>query len=471
MMLTTDRRSVHEIACFEEMARFETRRSARPIVPGVLYRIVRQLVAAALRLFYRLEIRAGTVPDGPVMFVGNHPNAMIDPALVFALTGRRVTFLAKAPLFAMPVLGFVMRGLGALPVYRRQDDPAQMGRNEGTLDAAAAALAAGGAITIFPEGRSHSEPGLGALKTGAARIVLRAARAGARVHIVPVGLTYEDKTLFRSEVLIQMGEAIDTAPLVPRDASGEPGAVRAITDRIEEALRAVTLNLEQWEDLPIAQTAEALFALRVGERPRDPERLRAFATGMSLLRTEQPERFDALRSRVAAFGRRLGLVRATPRDLALVYRADQVAVFAARNAAALLLGFPLFALGMAIFAVPYWLVRLIVHVGRPAPDMQATVKVGLGLFVYPLWVIFVAALVARAGGWAGAALIVIGAIPLAVFTRYFFERRAEALLDARTFFVLGNRASLKAALLLEGESLAREIELLAYELRGRVAKA
>ncbi|MFL5417733.1 MAG: 1-acyl-sn-glycerol-3-phosphate acyltransferase [Myxococcales bacterium] len=437
----------------------------------MLYRIVRQLVAAALRLFYRLKIRARTVPDGPVMFVGNHPNAMIDPALVFVLTERRVTFLAKAPLFAIPVLGSLLRNLAALPVYRRQDDPVQMGRNEGTLDAAAAALAAGGAITIFPEGRSHSEPGLGALKTGAARIVVKAARSGARVHVVPVGLTYEDKTLFRSEVLIEVGEAIDTAVLVPGDATGEPAAVRAITDRIEEGLRAVTFNMEKWEDLPIAQTAEALFALRVGEQPRDPERLRAFAAGMSLLRTDQPERFDALRSRVAAFHRRLGLVRATPHDLALVYRADQVAAFAARNAAALLLGFPLFALGMLIFAVPYWVVRFIVHLGRPAPDMQATVKVGLGLFVYPLWVILVAAVVARAVGFAGAALTVIGAVPLALFTRYFFERRAQALLDARTFFVLGNRTSLKGRLLLEGESLAREIELLAGELRGRVAKA
>jgi len=41
----------------------------------------------------------------------------------------------------------------------------------------------------------------------------------------------------------------------------------------------------------------------------------------------------------------------------------------------------------------------------------------------------------------------------------------------RTFFVLGSRASLKARLLAEGESLAREIELLASELRGRVTQA
>src|SRR5947207_1832593 len=122
---------------------------------------------------------------------------------------------------------------------------------------------------------------------------------------------------------------------------------------------------------PKGEATVSLASARSGRVPPDPERLRAFANGMSLLRTEQPERFDALRSRVAAFGRRLGLVRATPRDLALVYRADQVAVFAARNVAALLLGFPLFALGMAIFAVPYWVVRLIVHLARPDPDMQA----------------------------------------------------------------------------------------------------
>ena len=134
----------------------------------MIYLLVRAVASVALRLFYRVQVRgAPALPEGPLLFVGNHPNGLIDPALVFAVTPRRVTFLAKAPLFRIPVLGWLIRGMGALPVYRRQDDPTRMGGNDATLDTAARALVEGGAITIFPEGKSHSEPQLAALKTGA----------------------------------------------------------------------------------------------------------------------------------------------------------------------------------------------------------------------------------------------------------------------------------------------------------------
>ena len=66
----------------------------------------------------------------------------------------------------------------------------------------------GGAITIFPEGKSHSEPQLAALKTGAARIALKALAGGADVTVVPVGLTYARKHRFRSEVCIEVGAPI-----------------------------------------------------------------------------------------------------------------------------------------------------------------------------------------------------------------------------------------------------------------------
>ncbi len=159
----------------------------------MFYTCVRALVALCLRLFYRVKVNApAEEPQGPVIFVGNHPNGLIDPALVFILTRRRVTFMAKAPLFKIPVIGWILRGLDALPVYRKQDDPSQMGKNEGTLDAARGALVQGRAITIFPEGKSHSEPMLAELKTGAARIALGAAREGAPVRIVPVGITYSE---------------------------------------------------------------------------------------------------------------------------------------------------------------------------------------------------------------------------------------------------------------------------------------
>ncbi|RKG95494.1 acyltransferase, partial [Corallococcus praedator] len=352
----------------------------------MFYACVRAVVSLALRLFYRVKVNApAEEPSGPVLFVGNHPNGLIDPALVFILTRRKVTFLAKAPLFKLPVIGWLLKGLDALPVYRKQDDPAQMGRNEGTLDAAKGALVQGRAITIFPEGKSHSEPGLAELKTGAARIALNAAREGAPVRIVPVGLTYAEKNVFRSEVLIDQGAPIDVTAFLPKDAEAatEQESVRALTERVAEGLRAVTLNLEQWEDLPVVQVAEQLYAFRQGG-PLDAERLRLWARGVRLFRTQEPERYERLRLHLSSFRKRMALVQVTrPEELSVQYRAGNVAPFVVKTLLTLVFGLPLFVAGLVLFGLPYPVPRMAAKSAEL--DVQATVKFLTALVVSLVW--------------------------------------------------------------------------------------
>ena len=58
----------------------------------------------------------------------------------------------------------------------------------------------------FPEGRSHSEPGLIELRTGAARIALGAEAQSnwqLGLQIVPAGITYRRKSLFRGQALVR----------------------------------------------------------------------------------------------------------------------------------------------------------------------------------------------------------------------------------------------------------------------------
>jgi 1-acyl-sn-glycerol-3-phosphate acyltransferase len=427
---------------------------------------VRALVALSLRLFYRVRVNAPAAePEGPVVFVGNHPNGLIDPALVFILTRRRVTFMAKAPLFKLPVIGWILRGLDALPVYRKQDDPGQMGRNEGTLEAARGALVQGRAITIFPEGKSHSEPALAELKTGAARIALGAAREGAAVRIVPVGLTYAEKHVFRSEVLIDVGAPIEVAPFLPRSPEAEPEMVRQLTERIASGLQGVTLNLEQWEDLPLVRMAEQLYAFRQGERV-DPERLRHWARGLRLFRAEQPERHDVLRASLSAYQRRLELVRADTTDLSLVYRPEGVATFILKNLVRVCVGLPLFALGLVLFWVPYQLPRLASR--NSELDVQATVKFLTAFVVSVVWWAGLTVAAGLLGGWGWALVTLVGVPPLALFTLSFSERQVGVLHDIGVFFTLGSRARLKARLLAEGERLSAEVDKLAGEYRPRL---
>ncbi len=233
------------------------------------FRFILALFGIALKLFFRRieTVKADRVPEkGGVIFVMNHPNGLIDPALVFIALPRKISFLAKSTLFRMPVISYILRQVEALPLYRRIDAGEDISKNQITFQLCRELLKKGGSIALFPEGVSHNSTRLLPAKTGAARIALGAASVGAhpealRLSIVPVGLYYTSKTTFRSEALLYFGEPfeVERATL---DADGEPprDAVKHLTASIENALRDVTLNAESESELHTAHIAEEIFA-------------------------------------------------------------------------------------------------------------------------------------------------------------------------------------------------------------------
>ena len=56
-----------------------------------------------------------------MLFAGNHPNSLIDPILIITTCGRKVHFAAKDSLFSGRLMRAVLRGLGAVPINRRDD--------------------------------------------------------------------------------------------------------------------------------------------------------------------------------------------------------------------------------------------------------------------------------------------------------------------------------------------------------------
>src|SRR5881296_1422276 len=98
--------------------------------------LLRALCARILRIFFRRIEVAGLerVPrTGPVIFVLNHPSGLIDPAFLVCLAPRRVSFLAKAPLFRMPIVAAFARAFEAIPVHRRQDEGTDPSKNRETF--------------------------------------------------------------------------------------------------------------------------------------------------------------------------------------------------------------------------------------------------------------------------------------------------------------------------------------------------
>jgi glycerol-3-phosphate O-acyltransferase / dihydroxyacetone phosphate acyltransferase len=234
----------------------------------VFRRLLRALFLALVRLFYprRQVLGIENVPgDQPVLFTPNHPNGLLDPLVLSLVVGRPVRFLAKSTFFANPLGRLAMSCFDAIPVYRTQDLPAEAAdernsRNASSFGAARRALATGQWLALFPEGTSHSDPQLRPLKTGAARIALSAEAAGGDeprpLAIVPVGLAYESKAIFRSAVQVVFGRPLSPAPHVAAWRRDERAAAEALTREIRTALDAVVLQAETTDLLAgIAQVA------------------------------------------------------------------------------------------------------------------------------------------------------------------------------------------------------------------------
>src|SRR5262249_57764001 len=112
---------------------------------------------------------------------------------------RRLPASAKPPLFRHPLIGRFLGAVAALPVTRRAEAGDDPRKNDAMFAEAIAHLRAGGAILIFPEGRSQPVPTLLPLRTGAARLLLGAEADGGGhgVSLLPVGLVFEAPGTFR----------------------------------------------------------------------------------------------------------------------------------------------------------------------------------------------------------------------------------------------------------------------------------
>jgi 1-acyl-sn-glycerol-3-phosphate acyltransferase len=235
--------------------------------PPRLWRLSQLGARGLVALLARLRV-SGDVPDGlrggPLILAANHISPFDPFAMAAACRARRIAprFLATGGLFRAPVVGPVMRHWGHIPVHRGRPAVTQ------ALPDAAAALAAGSVVLVYPEGGIGLDPGMWPErgKTGVARLALATgapvvpvAQWGAHEVVpysAPRGLLRALPGTIRRRPVIQVrfGGPVDLSDL---RAPG-PGQAQRATGRIMAAI------------------TEQLATLRAGEpdRPRhlDPSR-------------------------------------------------------------------------------------------------------------------------------------------------------------------------------------------------------
>lgn len=143
------------------------RRHLGAIVGNLWYLFWKTAVWAIGKIAFQLRIegREHEPAQGPFIVAANHASAL-DPPLVGASLHHRASYMGKSELFAVPILGPLLRSIGVFPVRRGEADHRAI---RTSLDV----LASGGVLVMFPEGTRSLDGRLQKPEPGAAMIALR----------------------------------------------------------------------------------------------------------------------------------------------------------------------------------------------------------------------------------------------------------------------------------------------------------
>lgn len=453
----------------------------------MLYRLLRMLAYFSVRVFFRrIEVEGiENVPEsGPVLLVPNHPNALVDALVVVIHLKRPISITAKSTLADIPLLHQVLKRTRVILFHRKVDiaDGADPSKNIDSIAQCRERLELGEAILIFPEGQSHSDPGLRPLRSGAARIALNYVDSGldpglyagelaGDLAIIPVGLHFPAKDRFRSDVWIRFGKPLEPGEWLREHPDGD---AHDLTGEIENRIRELTLNFERRPDSVLLMWAAEILETgaqapaRIGLDKHGVSRrlklVQFLNEGYKHLKEEQAETVDELRKRIRAYRLELRALGIKPTEVYLRMPAWRIVRFIVRELTILVTGLPIAAWGVLNHIIPAAIIRALAVTFSTERSHYASIVILPTVIIVPL---FYAIQITTAWFWLPPlwTLIYAASLPVSgLFTILYRDRVGNIRDRARTFFLFLRHPELRERLGNEGRAIIKELTKLGEKL-------
>ena len=169
------------------------------------YKLVSHLIVCPIYkfIFRGFLIGIENIPKkGSFILVSNH-GSLLDPPLLGHAVGRNISFMAKAELFNIPLLGFIIKACGAYPVRRGIAD-------KKTIKIACDKLLNNKSIGIFIDGTRQKDGRVNKPKQGAALLAFKNQKL-----LLPVAIINSHKLMrfkffipFFTKIIIKVGKPI-----------------------------------------------------------------------------------------------------------------------------------------------------------------------------------------------------------------------------------------------------------------------
>ena len=182
------------------------------IFQKLIYQLVSKLFVFPIYKFVfkgQLIGRENIPQKDSFIMVSNH-GSLLDPPLLGHALGRNISFMAKAELFKIPILGFIIKACGAYPVKRGIAD-------KNTIKTACSKLSDNNCIGIFIDGTRQKNGRVNKPKQGAALLAFKNQKLLLPVAIVNTHklIKYKFSIPFFSKIVIKVGKPVQP----PRNSS------------------------------------------------------------------------------------------------------------------------------------------------------------------------------------------------------------------------------------------------------------
>jgi len=193
----------------------------------------------------RIKGRENLLKHPVAVYASNHTSYM-DTPVIFASLPFQFRILAKKELWPIAFIGWYLNRSGQIPI-----DTANPHATLSSLGAGVKALRAGMPLFVFPEGGRTQTGELMPFLSGAAYLAIRA-----QVPLVPIALTgvydllpIHTRHLYPGELMLSVGEPIDTKGITPRQVEELTARLRRA---IEELLSGAKSDVQERAGVPVA---------------------------------------------------------------------------------------------------------------------------------------------------------------------------------------------------------------------------